>query len=68
MEEFPNLRVDFFRPIRSKPGEPAHPPALACFLSHVHTDHLEGLETPSFKGPLYACYCPRPASSPANHT
>jgi hypothetical protein len=48
--------VDFFRPIRPKAGETPLPPALACFLSHVHTDHLEGLETLSFKGPLYVLF------------
>ena len=36
--------VDFFR----KSSE--HPPPLACFLSHVHSDHLAGLDT--LKSPL----------------
>lgn len=52
MEEFPDIRVDYFRQVRSKPGQKAVPPALACFLSHVHTDHTEGLEAPSFRAPL----------------
>jgi len=37
--------VDFFR------YNPNHPRPLACFLSHVHSDHLAGLET--LKAPLY---------------
>jgi len=36
--------VDFFRPVLG-----LRPP-LACFLSHVHSDHLAGLE--SLKSPL----------------
>ncbi len=61
MVEFPDLRgtyvlrhpfrrtkltstVDFFRPVLG-----LRPP-LACFLSHVHSDHLTGLE--SLKSPL----------------
>ncbi|KAL2755481.1 hypothetical protein ACRALDRAFT_2058915 [Sodiomyces alcalophilus JCM 7366] len=45
--EFPDIRVDFFR--RS-----AHrPPPLACFLSHVHSDHLAGLE--SLRSPFVYC-------------
>jgi DNA cross-link repair 1C protein len=38
------VTVDFFRQI------PGRRPPLACFLSHVHSDHLAGLE--SFKSPL----------------
>lgn len=34
-----SLTVDFFR---RRPGDE---PPLACFLSHVHSDHLVGLET-----------------------
>ena len=56
--EFPNIRstiilhtidranvfpVDHFRGCKG-------PPALAYFLSHVHSDHLAGLE--SFRSPL----------------
>lgn len=39
-----NAVVDFFRPV------PGLRPPLACFLSHVHSDHLAGLE--SLKSPL----------------
>jgi phosphoribosyl 1,2-cyclic phosphodiesterase len=68
MEEFPDIHgtvlrkiritlvlmiaVDFFRRIHPKPGQKAVPPALACFLSHVHSDHVSGLEAASFRGPL----------------
>jgi DNA cross-link repair 1C protein len=63
MPEFPDIRgklatslsfnpmltfvVDYFRYI-----EGVRPP-LACFLSHVHTDHLAGLE--SLKAPFVYC-------------
>ncbi|KAI9900248.1 hypothetical protein N3K66_004510 [Trichothecium roseum] len=43
MSEFPDILVDFFRKGQG-------PPALACFLSHVHSDHLTGLE--SFRSPF----------------
>ncbi|KAI0544982.1 artemis protein [Xylaria curta] len=39
ISEFPGIKVDFFRPT------PNIPPPSACFLSHVHSDHLAGLET-----------------------
>lgn len=39
--------VDFFRPRND------YPPPLACFLSHVHSDHLTGLE--SLKAPFVYC-------------
>ena len=39
-----NPTVDFFCGLDRRP-------ALACFLSHVHSDHLAGLE--SLKSPLY---------------
>ncbi|KAI1820695.1 hypothetical protein F4861DRAFT_49415 [Xylaria intraflava] len=45
--EFPAIRVDFFR------RQPELPPPLACFLSHVHSDHLAGLET--FNGSFIYC-------------
>jgi hypothetical protein len=40
-----DLVVDFFR------NHPDAQPPLACFLSHVHSDHLAGLE--SLRSPLY---------------
>ncbi|KAJ5746615.1 DNA repair metallo-beta-lactamase [Penicillium odoratum] len=45
--EFPEIQIDYFRksPVRSAP--------LACFLSHVHSDHLQGLE--SFRAPFIYC-------------
>ncbi|XP_044715099.1 beta-lactamase superfamily domain-containing protein [Hirsutella rhossiliensis] len=45
--EFPDIRIDFFR----KHAD-ASPP-LACFLSHVHSDHLAGLE--SLRSPFVYC-------------
>ena len=45
--EFPRIRIDFFR------LNPKHPPPVACFLSHVHSDHLQGLE--SLKSPFVYC-------------
>ncbi|PSR97444.1 beta-lactamase-like protein [Coniella lustricola] len=45
IREFPGVRVDFFRAI-------AKEPPLACFLSHIHSDHLAGLDT--YRGrPVY---------------
>ena len=42
--------VDFFRPIRDRRIP------LACFLSHVHSDHLMGLENKTFHGKLQVHY------------
>ncbi|KAL6854783.1 hypothetical protein ACO1O0_005908 [Amphichorda felina] len=45
--EFPDIRIDFFR---------THPnvrPPLACFLSHIHSDHLAGLE--GLRSPFVYC-------------
>ncbi|KAK3381510.1 beta-lactamase-like protein [Podospora didyma] len=47
MAEFPDIRVDFFRRHLDLP------PPLACFLSHVHSDHLAGLE--SLRSPFVYC-------------
>jgi DNA cross-link repair 1C protein len=47
VSEFPRIRIDFFRTNLSQP------PALACFLSHIHSDHLQGLE--SLKAPFVYC-------------
>ncbi|TLD28821.1 hypothetical protein PspLS_03744 [Pyricularia sp. CBS 133598] len=46
IREFPDIRVDFFR------NNGPRPP-LACFLSHVHSDHLAGLE--SLRSPFVYC-------------
>ncbi|KAB5566682.1 beta-lactamase-like protein [Coniochaeta sp. 2T2.1] len=47
MAEFPDIRVDFFR------SHPERRPPLACFLSHIHSDHLAGLE--SLRSPFLYC-------------
>ncbi|KAI1341139.1 hypothetical protein F5Y15DRAFT_25527 [Xylariaceae sp. FL0016] len=46
IHEFPDIRVDFFRLLD-------RPPALVYFLSHVHSDHLAGLDT--FRSPFIYC-------------
>ncbi|KAF4595697.1 artemis protein [Ophiocordyceps camponoti-floridani] len=45
--EFPDIRIDFFR------RHPTLSPPLACFLSHIHSDHLAGLE--SLRSPFVYC-------------
>lgn len=45
--EFPEIRIDYFV------KDPSTKPALAYFLSHVHTDHLVGLD--SCKSPFVYC-------------
>ncbi|KAH0019260.1 hypothetical protein KCU78_g6873, partial [Aureobasidium melanogenum] len=47
VKEFPSIRIDNFT------NYPDEPPPLACFLSHVHSDHLKGLE--SFKSTFIYC-------------
>jgi DNA cross-link repair 1C protein len=47
VHEFPDIRIDFFRPW------PDLRPPRACFLSHVHSDHLAGLAT--LKSPFVYC-------------
>jgi DNA cross-link repair 1C protein len=47
VSEFPRIRIDFFRIHASQP------PPLACFLSHIHSDHLQGLD--SLKAPFVYC-------------
>lgn len=47
VDEFPDIRIDYFRTI------PDRRPPLACFLSHIHSDHLQGLE--SLKSPFIYC-------------
>ncbi|EFQ35503.1 artemis protein [Colletotrichum graminicola] len=45
--EFPDIRIDFFR------SHAGRLPPLACFLSHIHSDHLAGLET--LRSPFVYC-------------
>ena len=47
VHDFPEIRIDYFRTL------PGRAPPLACFLSHIHTDHLLGLE--SLKAPFVYC-------------
>ncbi|KAL2841396.1 beta-lactamase-like protein [Aspergillus pseudoustus] len=47
VQEFPFISIDYFR------KNPERPPPLACFLSHAHSDHLQGLE--SFRAPFIYC-------------
>ncbi|OAP58598.1 hypothetical protein AYL99_07688 [Fonsecaea erecta] len=47
VREFPSIRIDYFR------HHPGRPPPAAYFLSHVHSDHLLGLE--SVKMPFVYC-------------
>ncbi|KNG82339.1 DNA repair protein [Aspergillus nomiae NRRL 13137] len=47
VHEFPYIQIDYFR------KNPDRPPPLAGFLSHVHSDHLQGLE--SFRAPFIYC-------------
>ncbi|KAE8352927.1 putative DNA repair protein [Aspergillus coremiiformis] len=47
VQEFPYIQIDYFR------KNPDRSPPLAGFLSHVHSDHLQGLE--SFRAPFIYC-------------
>ena len=47
VKEFPTISIDYFR---LRPGRPR---LEACFLSHIHSDHLLGLE--SLKMPFVYC-------------
>lgn len=48
VKEFPDIRIDHFRLSNGSTRPP-----LAYFLSHVHSDHLQGLE--SCKSPFIYC-------------
>ncbi len=47
VDEFPEIRIDYFRTLAGRKAP------LAAFLSHVHSDHLQGLE--SFHSNLIYC-------------
>ncbi|KAI1458169.1 Metallo-hydrolase/oxidoreductase [Annulohypoxylon moriforme] len=46
IHEFPDIRIDFFRGFEQRPP-------LACFLSHIHSDHLAGLDR--LRSPFVYC-------------
>ncbi|KAJ5543451.1 hypothetical protein N7461_009454 [Penicillium sp. DV-2018c] len=50
MSTFDGIVEECSRLFRKNPDRPA---PLACFLSHVHSDHLQGLE--SFRAPFIYC-------------
>ncbi|GAA5939221.1 uncharacterized protein JCM15063_004456 [Sporobolomyces koalae] len=50
VKEFPFVRIDAFTPIPN-PSTRLHP--LYHFLTHAHTDHLVGLDSPHFTGTIY---------------
>jgi len=50
IREFPRVQIDNFRLYEN------HQPPLACFLSHIHSDHLTGLE--SLNSPFVYCTAP----------
>ncbi|KAL2060019.1 hypothetical protein VTL71DRAFT_9841 [Oculimacula yallundae] len=48
MEGFEDIRVDYFRSTSGLPSP------RACFLSHIHSDHLQGLESKLWRtSPIY---------------
>ncbi|BFZ64047.1 DNA cross-link repair protein PSO2/SNM1 [Saitoella coloradoensis] len=49
VKEFPEIRVDYFRP------QPDLPPVQAYLLSHVHADHTNGLQSQFFGGAFVYC-------------
>ncbi|KAI9047484.1 hypothetical protein LZ554_008203 [Drepanopeziza brunnea f. sp. 'monogermtubi'] len=49
MEGFEDIRVDYFRPAAGLA------PPRACFLSHVHSDHLAGLDSKHWKTSFIYC-------------
>ncbi|KAI5843903.1 hypothetical protein DFP73DRAFT_69270 [Morchella snyderi] len=50
VDEFPDIRIDYFR--QSKELNARAP--LACFLTHIHSDHIQGLES-FYGGPFIHC-------------
>lgn len=50
VKEFPRIQIDNFRLYEN------HQPPLACFLSHIHSDHLTNLE--SINSPFVYCTAP----------
>lgn len=50
VKEFPRIQIDNFRLYEN------HPPPLACFLSHIHSDHLTNLDI--INSPFVYCTAP----------
>lgn len=50
LKEFPGIQIDNFRLYEN------HRPPLACFLSHIHSDHLTNLE--NIHSPFVYCTAP----------
>ncbi|GAA5954140.1 hypothetical protein JCM3765_005301 [Sporobolomyces pararoseus] len=50
IKEFPFIRIDSFTSIPN-PSNNLHP--LYYFLTHSHTDHLNGLNSPNFRGIIF---------------
>lgn len=50
VKEFPTIAIDYFRP-----RDEHFPPVHAYFLSHTHSDHVQGLESPSFGSAFVYC-------------
>ncbi|GAA5899885.1 uncharacterized protein JCM6883_006023 [Sporobolomyces salmoneus] len=50
VKEFPFIRIDSFTS-SPNPSTSLHP--LYHFLTHAHTDHLVGLNSPAFRGTIY---------------
>ncbi|EPS42557.1 hypothetical protein H072_3489 [Dactylellina haptotyla CBS 200.50] len=49
VKEFPQIQFDYFRKVDGAPS------SLANFLSHIHSDHLNGLAGKSYRAPFIYC-------------
>ncbi|KAM0786929.1 hypothetical protein ACM66B_002351 [Microbotryomycetes sp. NB124-2] len=52
INEFPWIRVDAFDNARKRPDDP-NAAAHVYLLTHCHTDHIVGLDSPNFSGFVY---------------
>lgn len=53
IQEFPGIQVDQFRRVEEN-GAPSGTPVI-FLLTHAHSDHLQGLDSTAFTGPLIYC-------------